>query len=285
VEHLRLILWKQDHVDVVACPQCGFGFTVPWVGGDAEFYALAHDGDPHYPSERWEFGETVAALSAFPRPLKLAEVGAGDGAFLDLLDDRCEIVAADFDRGAVARLTAKGYQASVGSLDELRRSDSAPFDVVCLFHTLEHMAELEDVFSSLAASLTPGGSVFVSVPDAAATDFQERVTGLWDMPPNHVGRWTADALRAVGARHGFFVAATRQSPIRTLELTREMAVSAINARSCQPGSVASRVNAISSRPIRGGLKRVLAAAWVPRLLAQRSAFAPPVCWVHLRLAG
>jgi hypothetical protein len=147
------------------------------------------------------------------------------------------------------------------------------------------MAELEDVFSSLAASLTPGGSVFVSVPDAAATDFQERVTGLWDMPPNHVGRWTADALRAVSARHGFVVAATRQSPIRTLELTREMAVSAINARSCQPGSVASRVNAISSRPIRGGLKRVLAAAWVPRLLAQRSAFAPPVCWAHLRLAG
>jgi len=110
VEHLRT-LWEGDSVELQQCDRCGFGFAVPWVGGDAEFYALAHAGDPHYPRDRWEFGETLSTLARrdMPGALRVLEVGAGDGAFLDRLRELPtgrirQIVAADLDAGACRRL-------------------------------------------------------------------------------------------------------------------------------------------------------------------------------------
>jgi SAM-dependent methyltransferase len=281
VQHLRDVLWNQDTVEVQKCPSCGFGFTVPWVGGDPAFYALAHEGDPHYPANRWEFGESLNALKALSRPLRLAEVGAGDGAFLDLLEDGCDIVATDFDLGAVSRLRAKGYDAIAGSLIDLAKRGDAPFDAVCMFQTLEHMAELDDAFDLLTQLLKPGGSLLLSVPNGEATDFQEEVTGLWDMPPNHVGRWTPSAIMRATEGRGFAVADVRMEPIRVLATTWQLAVSTVNGRSYQPQTVESRINSLASRPVRGVLKRVVALSRVPRLLGMRRSYRPLACWVHL----
>jgi SAM-dependent methyltransferase len=281
VRHLQDVLWEQDSVEVQRCPSCGFGFAVPWVGGDAQFYALAHEGDPHYPTSRWEFGETLNALRTFTRPLFLAEAGAGDGAFLDLLGNGCEVVAADVDLGAVGRLRAKGYEACAGSLSDLAERGDRPFDAVCMFQTLEHMAGLDEVFSLLRQLVKPGGSVFLSVPNAEATDFQEEATGLWDMPPNHVGRWTTRAIRRASEQRGFAVADLRMEPIRMFRTTWQLAVSSVNGRSYQPETVERRINSITSRPARGVLKRGVALARVPGLLAKRRAYRPLTCWAHL----
>jgi 2-polyprenyl-3-methyl-5-hydroxy-6-metoxy-1,4-benzoquinol methylase len=282
VRHLRDVLWKQDTVEIQQCPSCGFGFAVPWAGGDPEFYSLAHQGDPHYPTSRWEFGKTLYALRAFSKPLRLAEAGAGDGAFLDLLGDGYDVVAADFDLGAVSRLRAKGYDALVGSLSDLAERGDRPFDAICMFQTLEHMAGLDEIFALLRKLVKPGGSLFLSMPNAEATAFQEEVTGLWDMPPNHVGRWTPSAIKQASEGRGFVVADLRTEPIRTFATTWQLAVSSVNGRSYQPATLERRINSIASRPLRGVLKRILALARVPGLLAKRSAYRPLSCWAHLR---
>ena len=279
-------LWGRDHVEVRSCVDCGFGFAVPFIGGDETFYALAHNADPHYPADRWEFTETIQSLQRMDRPLRIAEVGAGDGAFLDMLRElrhASEVVAVDFDEGAVSTLLSKGYRAYRGSLADIAASGTT-FDVVCLFQTLEHMAPIVEVFLQLRAVLSLGGSVFLSVPNGEATAFQEDVTGLWDMPPNHVGRWNPTAIRRAGERYGFAVDVSEQ-PVRFLETTWQLAVSGVNGRSYTPGTIEYRVNALGSRPLRGALKRVLALARVPALVAKRRRYRPLSCWAHLRLAG
>lgn len=286
VEHLSSVLWKQDHVDVRECLSCGFGFSDPWVGGDPRFYALAHEGDPHYPGDRWEFGETLEALAGFEqdRERRLAEVGAGDGAFLDALGPGFVVRAADFDAGAVQRLKGKGYAASLGSLDVLVGPDE-PFDVVCMFQTLEHVAPLEDLTRTLCEALRPGGDLFVSVPNHDGTRFQESVTGLWDMPPNHVGRWTPLALQRAFESRGFETVAIRMQPVSTRAIAWQLAVSAVNARSYRHGTIEGRVNAVRSRALRGGLKRVLAIFRLPALLLKRRGFRPLAIWAHFRFVG
>jgi SAM-dependent methyltransferase len=283
VRHLEDVLWKQDHADIRRCDRCGFGFCVPWVSGDPEFYALVHQGDPHYPRDRWEFGQTRAALAPRPKPLRIAEVGAGAGAFLDGLDDGCEIVAGDYDQGAVARLRETGYDAFLGSLPELVARETVPFDAVCMFQTLEHIADIDGAFAALTAILKPGGSVFVSVPNAEATDFQEAATGLWDMPPNHVGRWTPAALRLASERRGFGVAELKLEPIKPLRITWQLAVSSVNARSYRPGSLESRINSIGARPVRGMAKRLPAIARVPSLLSRQGSYRSLTFWARLEM--
>jgi SAM-dependent methyltransferase len=281
VVHLRDVLWKQDIIEVQQCSVCGFGFGVPWVGGDADFYAIAHEGRPHYPSHRWEFGVTLDALRYMRAPLRLAEVGAGNGAFLKLLGDEYYVTAADLDEGAVTQLRAQGFDAVRGSLSDLAGRADPPNDVVCMFQTLEHMADFEEVFEHLRRLLKPGGSLFLSVPNGAATDLQEVLTGLWDMPPNHIGRWTPAAIERLAERQRFGVAAIELEPVRTIATAWLYAVFTVNARAYDSSSLEGRVNAIASRPLRGAVKRACAIQHVPRLLSSRDRYRPISCWAHL----
>jgi SAM-dependent methyltransferase len=272
-------LWNQDFVAIAECEACGFGFAVPWVGGDERFYALAHAGEPHYPRDRWEFGQTLAAL---PPSARLLEVGAGDGAFLDRLPPTFDVLAADFDVGAVDRLRAKGYPAQIGSLADIEEGD---FDAVCLFQTLEHMADVDGVFRELRRLLRPHGSAFISVPNAAATAVQEELTGLWDMPPNHVARWSEPALRAAAARQAFDVIGITHEPVGTRRIAQQLAVSKVNALAYTRGGLAPRANGISNRPLRGVAKRVLALGHLPGILSRRRHFQPWTVWAHLRVGA
>ena len=276
-------LWGRDFVEVRICEACNFGYAVPWVGGDARFYELVHSGDPHYPGDRWEFGHTIEVLKRpeFKRPLRLLEVGAGHGAFLDRVRrlGRHEIVAADYDAGAVDRLRKKGYEAIPGSLADI----SGTFDVVCLFQTVEHMADLDAVFGHFRRLLAPGGSVFVSVPNGEATALQEEITGFWDTPPNHVGRWNPIAIKRASERRGFRAVAVETEPVHAGQVAWQLAVYSVNARSYTAGTVENRINAIENRPARGVLRRVLAATQFPRLLMMRRRFRPLTCWAQLCL--
>ena len=208
-------------------------------------------------------------------------MGAGKGAFLEHLGPGYDITAADFDAGAVAQLAAGGFDAVRGSLTDLVDRGDPPSDVVCMFQTLEHMADLDGVFALLRRLLKPGGSVFLSVPNADGTDVQERMTGLWDMPPNHVGRWTPAAMERLAARQGFTVAEIALEPVRALTVAQLYAVYIVNARSYDRSSLEGRINAIGSRPIRGALKRAAAVPRLPRLLSQRAQFRPLTFWAHL----
>jgi SAM-dependent methyltransferase len=276
-------LWGQDHVDVCVCASCGFGYAVPWVGGDARFYALAHAGDPHYPRNRWEFGRTLTVLkrSKFNRRLRVLEIGAGHGAFLDRVRELGQhaITAADYDEGAVRVLRAKGFATIAGSVSEVTNTE---YDVVCLFQTLEHMADLDRVFGELRRILSPRGSLFLSVPNGEAIELQERATGYWDMPPNHVGRWNPTAIRRAAERRGFSVVDVAAEPVSAFKIAWQLAVYGVNARSYVHGTIDNRINGINHRATRGLLKRLVASARFPALLSMHNEFQPLTYWAHLQ---
>jgi SAM-dependent methyltransferase len=195
--HLETLWEPAGAVDVRRCEGCGFGFAWPHVAGGAEFYNLVTGGTPEYPQDRWEFARTIEALASprRDRPIRLVEAGAGDGAFLRRLREQVgdiDALALEYDRGAAEELRRHGFEAVEASLVDLAADEQhrGAYDVVCLFQTLEHMDAPRKVALALSALLSEGGSAFVSVPNGDAIDAQETLTGFWDMPPNHVGRWT-----------------------------------------------------------------------------------------------
>jgi SAM-dependent methyltransferase len=199
-------LWDGDSVEVRRCESCGFGYAWPHRAGDGDFYNLVTGEEPEYPQERWEFGRTADALAAraLDRPLRVLEAGAGDGAFLTLLSFRrsgehaLEATALEYDRGALSALRKRGFEAHEESIEE-HAADPANhgrYDAVCMFQTLEHMDRPLAARDAIVQLVAEGGRVFVSVPNAAAIEAQERLTGFWDMPPNHVGRWCRTAVDA-----------------------------------------------------------------------------------------
>jgi SAM-dependent methyltransferase len=290
VGHLTALWGGQGFVGIETCEACGFRFAVPWVGGDQRFYALVHLGEPHYPADRWEYGRTLQVLEGgeFARPLRLLEVGAAHGAFLDRVralphGPAYDIMAADYDQGAVRRLREKGYPALVGSLGDVRAArGGSRFDVICMYHTLEHMADIDGVFREIGLLLESGGSFFASVPNADATTIQEELTEFYDMPPNHVAAWNPVAIERAATRRGFQVVGMELQPIDNVGTARRLALYSVNARSARAGTIDGAVNGLRWRPARGALKAVLAGARVPGMFAKRDRFRPLAVWVHLR---
>jgi FkbM family methyltransferase len=261
-------------------------FSWPWVGGDEIFYKLVHGGGNLYPGDRWEFGETIDALKG--RAGRLLELGPGKGAFIHKLREaagsRFDVVAADFDEGAVAELRATGITAIRGSLTDVAASNPEPFDVVCMFQAFEHMASTDQWFAELRSVMRPGGSVFLSVPHGPWITVQEELTGYWDMPPNHVGRWTQQAIDALAANAGFQVVEQRLMPVDIASWTRELAVWRVCGLAYKRGTLAQRIQSMTYRPVRGLLKQALAVAYLPTMFAKRDRFAPSVLLAHLQLS-
>jgi SAM-dependent methyltransferase len=285
-------LWHaRSHADVCRCLDCGLVFVSPWVAGSAKFYNLVSGSDPHYPKNRWEFEETLKALIHAYRGdgpcLELLEVGAGDGAFLKLLKasavgERFRAFAVEYDTGAVAALRKAQISVLTQSPQDLAGDStySERFSVICLFQTLEHMDDVHGLFRSLVSLLRPNGHVFVSVPNAEAIAIQEDITGFWDMPPNHIGRWTKRALEHVALVNGFRLEEFKLEPVSRVRTAWLLARYSMLARAYNEGSLDARANSLDHRMIRGPLKAVLALTQVPRVALAWRRFLPLSQWAH-----
>jgi SAM-dependent methyltransferase len=291
-------LWEgRDSVDVRYCRSCSFGFAHPWVAGSERFYNLVSDSDPHYPRDRWEFGRTIRCLSARiqeptkQRNFRLLEVGSGNGAFLTKLrssrvGDAFSPLAVEYDRGAIEKLKEAGLAVSSSSVQQLAESEShrGEFAAICLFQTLEHIADVHGIFGAMRRLVSEDGALFISTPFGPSTGLQEELTSYWDLPPNHVSRWTRPAFEAIAERHGFRVVEWELERNGRLDYAWRLASYAVLARAYDERSVPGRINALSVRSIRGPAKRVLALAFVPRMLKAWRRLSPPTQWVHLEPA-
>ena len=288
LESLHRLWGGNDNVTIRKCAECGFSFADPFVAGDASFYNLVNSNDPHYPRNRWEFGRTIKALKpigAHRNKLRVLEVGAGEGWFLDQLlastvAPHLEIIAAEYNLAAIDRLVSRGIRTISGSILDVIDADH--FDVICLFQTIEHLDRIDDAFASMARLVAPGGHVFLSAPYQPSVEIEEAAAGFSELPPQHVWRWLRRNFEIIAARHGLVVVDYELEPPWTrIAQAWLFAVYKTIAQANAPGSLSDRVNALRFRAVRGSLKRVLALRHLPSMWTHTKVVLPHNQWVHL----
>jgi len=189
-----------------ACPLCGLRAVVPGPGDRAATASGPAGGpvprpircsscslvfvDPLPPSslqpdaygpdyyEPWQGREAKARLALWRRrlgqieghasPGTLLDVGCGDGLFLKVARDagwRADGIefSPEGARRAAVRL---GRPVPVGDLAR-EKVHCGPFDVVTLWHVLEHLADPAAMIEAVRARLRPGGLLVVAVPNLA----------------------------------------------------------------------------------------------------------------------
>ena len=207
---------------VVACTDCGLRYTRPLPTPD-EFLAL-YPTDYHVRNsprlwsrdfarvllERWVMSERRRCIAGIP-PGRVLDVGCGNGAFLaSLRDHGWDVQGTDTSATACELTRAKGVPAHHG---ELRGAGfpAASFDVVTLFHVLEHLPEPLAELVEVRRVLRPEGRLVVHVPDNDSVTL--RLCGARWLPldvPRHLQHYTHESLRQTLARAGFTIVRERR---------------------------------------------------------------------------
>jgi len=135
----------------------------------------------------------LSAIQAVIRKGRLLDVGCSLGLLVDEAN-RLGYVAegVDLDSHAVEFAKAKGRPVSLGRLEEL---ESGNYDVICLSHTLEHIAQPKEFLTECIRHLAPDGILAVAVPCHAGL-LPKLFPKWWYgwMPAQHYRHYSAKAM-------------------------------------------------------------------------------------------
>jgi SAM-dependent methyltransferase len=129
------------------------------------------------------------------RPARLLDAGCGSGSFLREAQKQGFAVAGlDISAQAVSALQRQGIDAAWGTLADNDLGERR-FDVITLFHVLEHLADPQKELQALLGHLSPGGHLIAQVPNRSSLQarvFADRWYGL--DPPRHLTQFSRMGL-------------------------------------------------------------------------------------------
>jgi len=224
----RYHLTCRDHTvsgetfDIVECDDCGFRVTNPRPGDDemGQYYE-SEDYTPHQNTNqglidtlyRWirlytlrSKHRLISSLVADP-PGRLLDFGCGTGEFLNLCQSR-GWTAHGLDPDPDAQdIAAEKYDLSVEDPEQIQNLPTNHFDVITLWHVLEHVPQLSKTIEHLKRTLAPTGTLLVALPNCASLDAQyydEHWAG-YDVP-RHLYHFRPSDVRRLFNRSGMTVA-------------------------------------------------------------------------------
>jgi SAM-dependent methyltransferase len=135
---------------------------------------------------------------------RILDIGAGSGQLLDKMKQLgWRTAGVEPCAGAVARARAKGHEMAVGCGEDAH-FPARSFDVVYLWHSLEHAHSPARVLSRAHEALAPGGQLQLAVPNFASAHARLFGSCWWSTDaPRHLFQFTASTLTAYLQRTGF----------------------------------------------------------------------------------
>lgn len=136
--------------------------------------------------------------------LDLLDVGCGSGTLLGLLKQRgFRTTGVDFSTEAAKVAEAEnGVRVVVGSLEGAAFPQES-FDVVTLFHVMEHVPNPREVLAEVFRILKPSGSVVLQVPNIDSWQFKFFGSKWYGLDiPRHVIDYSKDAMLRLLADSG-----------------------------------------------------------------------------------
>lgn len=134
----------------------------------------------------------------------LLDIGCGTGEFLNKATKEGWITLGLEPDTDALNSAIENYGLDVKSPQELFTIKPSTFDIISMWHVLEHVHLLNEYLSSIYQILKPAGSFIVAVPNYISED--SKVYGKywagWDVP-RHLYHFNRTTLEKLGNKHGF----------------------------------------------------------------------------------
>lgn len=143
----------------------------------------------------------------------ILDIGCGTGAFLGTMKNAgWEVTGLEPDPGARKNaLDLWGIEALPG--EAFYDLEEGKYDLVSMWHVLEHVHDLEGYLDKIHRLLKPGGKFIVAVPNYTSWDAQKYGPGwaAYDVP-RHLYHFSPESMRHLVERKGFTSVDTKRMP-------------------------------------------------------------------------
>lgn len=211
-------LFSQKGWTVYKCSSCGLGVLDPRPTQDElaalyrDSYFIGHYDEGVAPGTEAmrkrlsQEGHRIKFFRPFKKTGHVLDIGCGRGYFLMACRERgYDVQGFDVseDGAAYVRETL-GIPVQTGILEDAFEDNS--FDVITMWHSLEHTSDPAKYLVLAGRWLRPGGILVIDVPNYTGTDARMKLDAWedWDLP-YHLLHFTPKSLDMLLQRHGFVV--------------------------------------------------------------------------------
>ena len=135
---------------------------------------------------------------------RILDIGTGTGYFADKMKREGWQVSAIEKSPQAREFAKKHFGLSVNPPETLFTLKEKSFDVITLWHVMEHLEQLERTWDTLDRILKDSGTLIVAVPNAASYD-AEKYKEMWAAydVPRHLWHFTPSTIKKLASKHGF----------------------------------------------------------------------------------
>lgn len=194
---------------VARCRSCAQVVTLPVPADIGKYYPAGYYGDQQgrrFPAVvewlqeklyAWRSGQVLRRLKR--KNAKVLDIGCGRGLLLRAFQrNGCDVTGTEFSDDACrfAREVLK-LPVRVGGLQELNFPENS-FDVVTMWHVLEHVSDPRPTLAEVSRILKPGGLFLVAVPNFGSPEARLTQAGWFHLDcPRHLSHHTHESLSRI----------------------------------------------------------------------------------------
>lgn len=220
---------SKEFYDIVSCQSCGFMFTqdAPDASSIGPYYK-SEDYVSHSNTQKGLFfkiyhhvreymlkqkRKAIVKNSSRSGGQKILDIGTGRGYFLNHMQQHgydCIGIEQDPD---VRQLASQDFGLNIFSPEKLYQLEGQQFDVITLWHVLEHVHDLRGYLEKIKQLLKPEGLLVIALPNPVCKDesiYREQWAG-WDAPI-HLWHFTPDNIKNLLSQYQFKMVDKKRLP-------------------------------------------------------------------------
>jgi 2-polyprenyl-3-methyl-5-hydroxy-6-metoxy-1,4-benzoquinol methylase len=202
---------------IAKCKKCGFLFTNPRPEADKlSAYYESEEYISHSNSRKgflnliyqrvrnYTIARKLKLIENFRKDGKLLDIGCATGEFLNYCKIKKWDVSGIEPDEASRRKGIENYSLVIEDESRLNTIPPSSFDVITMWHVLEHVPFLNERIDQLQKLLHPDGYLFIAVPNANSYDakFYNSYWAAYDVP-RHLYHFTIDTITHLFSRNYF----------------------------------------------------------------------------------